>query len=203
MAAPTRTVSAVQPAAFLDRDGVINVDHGYLHRIEDFEFIAGVLPACHALAQAGYALVIITNQSGIGRGRYSEADFHTLTAWMHERFSKADAALAGVYFCPHHPTEALGAYRQSCACRKPAPGMLLKAADDLGLDLSQSLAFGDRARDLQAARSAGIPHRILLGTNGTEPPVELPDSQLATARYPSLAQAVAALINPPKPITNA
>lgn len=202
MAACANPVSAARRAAFLDRDGVINVDHGYLHRIQDFEFIAGVLPACRALAQAGYALVIITNQSGIGRGRYSEADFHTLTAWMRERFIEADAPLAGIYFCPHHPTEALGPYRQSCDCRKPAPGMLLQAAHDLKLDLSQSLAFGDRARDLQAARSAGIPHRILLGTNGTASPTDLPDPQLATARYPSLAQAVTALMNQPTSITN-
>lgn len=179
-----------RPAAFLDRDGVINIDHGYTIRIEDFEFVAGTLEACRTLVQAGYALVVVTNQSGIGRGMYTEQDFHALTQWMQTQFTQAGAPLAGVYFCPHHATEAQGAYRIECDCRKPAPGLLLRATRELNLDLSRSVLFGDRASDLQAARAAGIPHRILLGTDGLKPPAELSDNTLATARFQSLRHAM-------------
>lgn len=179
-----------RPAAFLDRDGVINLDHGYTIRVEDFEFVPGTLDACRALVKAGYALVVVTNQSGIGRGMYSEQDFHALTQWMRTQFEAAQAPLAGVYFCPHHPLEAQDEYRCECACRKPAPGMLLEAARELNLDLSRSVLFGDRASDLQAARAAGIPHRILLGTDGLKPPAELSDISLATARFQSLRHAL-------------
>lgn len=178
-------------AAFLDRDGVINVDRGYVFRRADFEFVPGVLEGARGLCQRGYALVAITNQSGIGRGMYSEDDFNTLTAWMTDAFATAGAPLAGVYFCPHHPSEANGAYRIECGCRKPAPGMLLQAADDLGLDLAASVLFGDRASDLLAAKAAGIPRRILLATDGHGPFAIVPDG-LATASYARLDTAVAA-----------
>lgn len=183
-----------RPAAFLDRDGVINIDHGYTYRIDDFSFVPGTLQACRALVEAGFALVVVTNQSGIGRGLYTEQDFHTLTDWMRARFVQAGAPLAGVYFCPHHPLEAQGEYRRECHCRKPAPGLLLDAARELNLDLSRSMLFGDRASDMQAARAAGVPQRILLGTDGVKPPVDLSDPDLATARYVSLQQAVTALL---------
>ncbi len=186
-------VGSPQAAAFLDRDGVINIDHGYTVRVEDFDFVPGTLQACRALAEAGYALVVVTNQSGIGRGLYTEQDFRTLTDWMRARFIKAGAPLAGVYFCPHHPLEAQGPYRRECNCRKPAPGMLLDAAHELSLDLSRSILFGDRASDLQAARAAGVPQRILLGTDGVKPPADLSDPTLATARFSSLQHAVTAL----------
>src|SRR6267378_4319457 len=112
-------------AAFLDRDGVINVDRGYVHRIEDFEFVPGTLQACRELARRGWLLVVATNQSGIGRGLYTAQDFRTVTDWMRSRFEEYQAPLAGVYYCPHHPTEALGGNRIQCDCRKPQPGMLL------------------------------------------------------------------------------
>ena len=177
-------------AAFLDRDGVINIDHGYTYRIEDFSFVPGTLDACCALVEVGYALVVVTNQSGIGRGLYTEQDFHALTAWMQAQFAQASAPLAGVYFCPHHPTEAHGDYRRQCDCRKPAPGMLLRAAQELHLDLSRSVLFGDRASDLQAARAAGVPQRVLLGTDGIQPLASLADVTLATERFQSLSEAV-------------
>lgn len=193
MAAQARGVGAAagqRAAAFLDRDGVINIDRGYTVRIEDFEFVPGVFDACRELADAGYALVVVTNQSGIGRGLYTTQEFTALTDWMRAQFAAAGAPLAGVYFCPHHPTEAEGEFLCDCICRKPAPGMLLDAARELNLDLSRSLMFGDRASDLDAARAAGVPRRILLGTNGnTEPVDDLPPG-LATARYRSLFHAV-------------
>jgi D-glycero-D-manno-heptose 1,7-bisphosphate phosphatase len=181
---------SLRPAAFLDRDGVVNIDHGYVYRPEDFEFVPGVLEGARRLAGLGYALVVVTNQSGIGRGLYGEADFRALTDWMTQQFAAAGAPLAGVYFCPHHPTEAEGPYRLDCECRKPAPGMLLRAADELGLDLAASVMFGDRASDLEAARAAGVPHRVLLATDGTGEPVEVAPG-LATDRCVRLDEALA------------
>lgn len=176
-------------AAFLDRDGVINVDHGYVFRREDFEFVDGVLAACATLVERGFALVVVTNQSGIGRGMYSEEDFGVLTTWMKGRFASAGAPLAGVYFCPHHPDDAHGAYRIACDCRKPAPGMLLRAARELNLDLARSALFGDTRHDLEAAAAARVPARILLGTNGGQLPAAI-ESTLCGARFRSLAEAV-------------
>jgi D-glycero-D-manno-heptose 1,7-bisphosphate phosphatase len=180
-----------QPAAFLDRDGVINIDHGYVVRREEFAWVPGVREAAAQLHRAGFALVVVTNQSGIGRGMYSEADFLALTDWMRAEFAAAGAPLAGAYFCPHHPTDAVGAFRTACRCRKPAPGMLLDAARDLRLDLARSILFGDKVSDLQAAVAAGVPQRVLLATNGNGAPEGAP-AGLATASFASLAEAVRA-----------
>jgi D-glycero-D-manno-heptose 1,7-bisphosphate phosphatase len=187
----TDAAATRRAAAFLDRDGVINVDRGYVFRREDFEFVPGVLEGVRRLVELGYAPVVVTNQSGIGRGLYSEADFRALTAWMANAFAAADAPLAGVYFCPHHLDEATGPYRIACDCRKPAPGMLLRAAEELRLDLAASVMFGDRASDLEAAQSAGLLHRVLLATDGRGQPADVPNG-LATARYARLDEAVAA-----------
>lgn len=176
-------------AAFLDRDGVINVDHGYVFRREDFRFVPGTLAACARLHDQGFALVVVTNQSGIGRGLYGEDDFRRLTEWMRGEFAAAGAPLAGVYRCPHHPQALLPEYRRSCDCRKPAPGMLLEAARELALDLGRSVLFGDKASDIEAAAAAGVPQRVLLGTDGSAlPPAGL--APQATARFASLAEAV-------------
>jgi D-glycero-D-manno-heptose 1,7-bisphosphate phosphatase len=178
-------------AAFLDRDGVINVDTGYVHRIEDFEFVPGTLEACRELARRGWLLVLATNQSGIGRGLYTERDFHALTDWMRGRFEESGAPLAGVYYCPHHPTQALDGFRIACDCRKPQPGMLLRAARELSLDLPQSMLFGDTCEDLLAAQRAGITHRVLLGKDGRLPPRNECAPGLANGRFTSLRDAVA------------
>ena len=138
-------------AAFLDRDGVINIDHAYVHRPEEFQFIDGALQACRELVKAGFALIVVTNQSGIGRGYYSEADFEHLCQWMKEQFADAQAPITAIYYCPHHPTKALGSYRVDCTCRKPAPGMLLKAQADYDIDMSRSLMIGDKSSDMAAA----------------------------------------------------
>ena len=143
----------MRKAAFLDRDGVINIDHAYVHKIEEFDWVPGVLEAARALSEAGYLLVVVTNQSGIGRGYYDEAAFTRLTDWMKARFAEAGAPVAGVYFCPHHPEKANPPYRMDCDCRKPRPGMLLKAAEDLGIDLSTSIMFGDKPGDMTAGSS--------------------------------------------------
>lgn len=179
----------MRPGAFLDRDGVVNIDRGYVYRPADFEFVPGTLDAARMLKQLGFALVIITNQSGIARGLYSEHEYAALTDWIAERFAKHGAALDGVYHCPHHPSEGIAPYVQACRCRKPAPGLILDAAEELGIDLGRSVLFGDKQSDLDAAAAAGITHRVLLGTDGRELPREESD-QLATARFRSLADAV-------------
>lgn len=176
-------------AAFLDRDGVINVDHGYVYRREDFEFLPGVLAACAQLHRLGFALVVVTNQAGIGRGLYGEDDFKRLTEWMGGEFAAAGAPLAGVYHCPHHPEAALPSYRRICDCRKPAPGMLLAAMRELSLDPARSVLFGDKASDIEAGAAAGVPHRVLLGRDGRALPPAGTAPQ-ATARFASLTDAV-------------
>lgn len=192
--------NALQRAAFLDRDGVINIDRGYVVRREDFQFVAGVLEGARRLHEMGFLLVVTSNQSGIGRGLYNEDNFHALTTWMRSEFSAAGAPLAGVYFCPHHPTEALGEYRRTCQCRKPAPGMLFAAAHDLGIDLSCSAMFGDKLSDLEAARAAGVPIRVLLGTDARETPAMPSVDGLASAVFRSMldATADAASLAPPR-----
>jgi D-glycero-D-manno-heptose 1,7-bisphosphate phosphatase len=192
-------------AAFLDRDGVINIDRGYVYRKEDFEFVPGTLEGARRLHDAGFLLVVTSNQSGIGRGLYSEGDFATLTAWMKQRFLESGAPLAGVYYCPHHPTEATGIYRRECGCRKPAPGMLLTAARELGIDLAASIMFGDKLSDLEAARAAGVPVRVLLGTDSRAVPTMPATPGLASAAYQGLldATAHAALLAPPGSVTAA
>ena len=177
-------------AAFLDRDGVINLDRGYVYRREDFDFVPGVLEGARRLHDLDYALIVVTNQSGIGRGLFSEAQFHELSDWMRERFITAGAPLSGVYFCPHHPTEAHGRYLRNCDCRKPAPGMLLAAARDLNLDLGASAMFGDRRSDLEAALAASVPLRVLLATDGRDFPDADVASSLATASFCRLDDAL-------------
>jgi len=181
----------IRKAAFLDRDGVINVDAGYVWRIEDFEFVPGTLDACRDLVRRGWLLVVATNQSGIGRGLYTTRDFHALTDWMRARFEEAGAPLAGVYHCPHHPTDAEGELRIRCECRKPRPGMLFAAARELSLDLARSVMFGDKCDDLEAATAAQIGQRVLLGKDGLAPLLRDCAPGLATARFASLREAVA------------
>jgi D-glycero-D-manno-heptose 1,7-bisphosphate phosphatase len=180
-----------RPAAFLDRDGVVNVDHGYVCQRENFEFVPGVLDGARRLSELGFALVIVTNQSGIGRGLYTEREFHALSTWMGDVFAAEAAPLAGVYFCPHHPTDAIGEYLRQCNCRKPAPGMLLTAAAELNLDLAASVLFGDRAFDLEAARAAGVPRRVMLATDGMGEPAESAAPGLVTGRFRRLDEALA------------
>jgi D-glycero-D-manno-heptose 1,7-bisphosphate phosphatase len=132
----------------------------------------------------------VTNQSGIGRGLYDVDAYDQLTAWMKTQFQAHGAPLAGVYYCPHHPTDALGEYRRACDCRKPAPGMLLTAARELGLDLARSSLFGDRESDLLAALAAGVPVRVLLGTDAATLPSSPASPGLATAIFLRLDEAV-------------
>lgn len=149
------------PALFLDRDGVINVDYGHVYRREDFDFIPGIFPLVKCARLAGYRVIVVTNQAGIGRGYYSEAQFQALTKWMMNCFESEGASVDAVYHCPYHPQHGIGFYRKESADRKPRPGMFLRAANDWNIDLARSALVGDKATDIIAAMSAGIPHRFL------------------------------------------
>jgi len=151
-----------RPALFLDRDGVVNVEKNYLHRVEDFEFIDGIFELCQKYQQLGYLLVIVTNQSGIARGYYSEADFEKLTQWMVHTFVQKGVTLADVYHCPHHPD-----ISGVCSCRKPEPGMLLDAAEKHHIDLERSILVGDSERDITAAHRAGVKETYLFSATAT------------------------------------
>lgn len=152
------------PAIFLDRDGTINVDHGYVHEIDHFQFIDGVIDACHKLKEMGFALVLVTNQSGIARGKFSEEQFMYLTEWMDWSLADRDVDFDGIYFCPHHPEALIEKYRQACDCRKPQPGMLLQALYELNIDMAASYMVGDKPEDMQAAMAAGVGSKVLVHT---------------------------------------
>jgi D-glycero-D-manno-heptose 1,7-bisphosphate phosphatase len=175
--------STPRPALFLDRDGIINVDHGYVHRPEQFDFIPGIFELARYAAGIGWPVVVVTNQAGIGRGLFDEAAFQHLTRWMCERFAAERAPIARVYHCPYHPKFGLGRYRLDHPWRKPSPGMILQAAGDLGLDLPASALIGDKPSDIEAAAAAGIGLRILVGTEAAEDaaPASLQVSNLADA----------------------
>ena len=140
---------------FLDRDGVINKDINYLHKIDDFEFIDGIFDACLHFQSLSYKIIIITNQSGISRGYYSHSDYQKVTQWMLNQFKYKNIDILDVFHCPHGPDS-------TCDCRKPKPGMFLKAKDKHNTDMEKSWMIGDKERDTIAANSAGIDNTILI-----------------------------------------
>jgi D-glycero-D-manno-heptose 1,7-bisphosphate phosphatase len=144
-------------ALFLDRDGVININHGYVYQIDKFEFIDGIFELCKKARDKGYQIIIVTNQSGIARGYYSEKTFKQLTKWVEHQFWKKGIKITHTFHCPHHPK-----YSHPCCCRKPRPGMLTKASRYFRIDRSKSIMIGDSLSDMQAARSVGIGRRLYL-----------------------------------------
>lgn len=155
-------------ALFLDRDGVINVERGYVHSREAFEFVPGIFELCRSAQHLGYLLVVVTNQAGIARGYYSEAVFSELTNWMMDRFEEQNITINRLYYCPYHPVFGIGKYKHDSLDRKPNPGMLLKAQAELGLDLESSIIVGDNLSDIEAGRAAGVGTRVLLSPSGTD-----------------------------------
>lgn len=147
----------MQKTIFLDRDGVINIEKDYLYKIEDFEFIDGVIDACKYLNSIGFQIVVITNQSGIGRGYYTKEDFDILSNWMVKEFAQNGITISGVYLCPHGPND-------GCNCRKPLTGMIDQACNDLEIDLSKSWLIGDKGSDIECAINANIPNTIQVKT---------------------------------------
>jgi len=151
------TAKSMQKTLFLDRDGVINVNHGYVHKKEDFILIDGIVELIRHANQLGYLVIVVTNQSGIGRGLYTEQQFLDFNDWMLDSLLQQEARVDKVYYCPHHPSEALGNYAKNCECRKPKPGMALNAINDFGLDISAAIMVGDSASDVEFAVKANIP----------------------------------------------
>ena len=143
-------------ALFIDRDGVINVDKGHVYRSEDFEFNEGIFELCRQYLAEDFIIIVITNQAGIAKGIYTEADYFRLTDWMTGQFEKNGVTISRVYHCPHHPD-----ISGPCQCRKPNPGMILQAIREFDLDISECVLIGDKDTDLEAGRLAGIPESNL------------------------------------------
>lgn len=151
-------------AVFLDRDGVINMDHGYVFRKEDFHFIDGIFDLVQTCNELGYLVVIVTNQSGIGRGYYTEKNFFDLMIWMKKIFEKNNSKIDAVYFSPYHPIYGIGKYKKDDQSRKPNAGMLMQASKDLGIKLESSIMVGDKLSDLYAGVAAGVGQNILFSS---------------------------------------
>jgi len=171
-------------AAFVDRDGVIIADSGFPHRVEDLVFLPGAIQGLQRLQAAGYLLVVITNQSGIARGLYTESDYLRLTQQMQQELSAAGVQLAAVEFCPHLPDAPIARYRLDCDCRKPRPGMLQRAAAALDVNLAASILIGDRVTDIQAGRGAGVGRCWLVRSGVALSPSDI---ELADAVFDDLA----------------
>lgn len=180
--------------AFLDRDGVINLDRAYVHKWEEFEFVPGAVDAMRRLREAGYALVVVTNQSGLARGMYSEAEYQALTNAMCSALALAGAEVEAVYHCPHHPKGQVAEWAVECDCRKPAPGMILRAAKELGVSLADSFLVGDKPSDIEAARAAGVGRAYIVQSDNAE---SSGGHAQADAAFRDLADCVAHLLSAP------
>ena len=146
-----------RPAAFLDRDGIINHDTGYVWRQEEYKWMEGSARAIKRLNDLGYYVFVVTNQAGVARGLYRTSDVERLHAYINDTLRPQGAHIDAFYFCPHHPDFGDSEYRQHCNCRKPNPGMLLRAMEEWPVDLSRSFMIGDKQTDMQAAEAAGVP----------------------------------------------
>jgi len=155
--------AALRKALFLDRDGVVNVEKNYLHKIEEFELIDGIVEVCRAYQEQDYLIIIVTNQSGISRGYYTQDDFTRLSDWMVEYFKMLGITISHIYHCPHH--ESIDGV---CECRKPEPGMFLSAQQEYDLDMEHSVMIGDNERDIEASLRAGVGMNILFSKDATK-----------------------------------
>ncbi len=160
-----------RPALFLDRDGVINIDHNYVYKQEDFEFVDGIFRLCRTAKQLGCLIFVVTNQAGIGRGYYTKHDFLELTDWMCSIFKSQGAGIDEVYYCPCHPEHGVGTYKIDSPDRKPSPGMILRAVDEFCVDLSRSVLVGDKESDIQAGIAAGVAVNLLYCHLGSDRPM--------------------------------
>ena len=143
-------------AAFFDRDGTLNVDKAYLYRIEEFEWTPDAVEAIRACNEQDFLVIVVTNQSGVARGYFTEEDVKKLHRWMNEELARQGAHIDAFYYCPHHPDAAVEAYRQDCSCRKPKAGMVEQACRDFLVEQGSSFLVGDADRDIECASRAGI-----------------------------------------------
>jgi len=184
-----------RPAVFLDRDGTIVREVGYLKSPRQMRLLPRAAKAVRLLRDAGFAVVVVTNQSGIARGIFTEDDAEHIHAALRRRLARRGAHLDGIYYCPHHPEATRPAYRVTCPCRKPAPGMLLRAASDLDLDLNTSFAVGDGERDLLAGLRAGCTIVLVRTGYGAETEHNLPGKVAPDYVADDLLDAAAWIVN--------
>lgn len=154
-----------QGAVFFDRDGVLNVDHGYTYRAEDFQWMPGAVETVKYFNEHNYLVIVITNQSGVARGYYTEADVNALHEYMNVELKKQGAHIDSFYYCPHHPEGKIAKYKVKCNCRKPAPGMLRQAMEEWPISKEGSLVIGDKPSDVLAAEAAGMKGYLFAGKN--------------------------------------
>jgi D-glycero-D-manno-heptose 1,7-bisphosphate phosphatase len=155
-------ISVKAKAAFIDRDGVINEERNYVHSISDFVLLPGVIEGLKLLRDAGYRLIVITNQAGIARGYYTQAEMNRLHEYMRGLFAEHGVSIDAIYYCPHHPKGVVQEFAVECDCRKPSPGMLLQAAKDFDLNLNVSVLIGDKITDIQAGKRAGLGQTVIV-----------------------------------------
>jgi len=160
---------------FLDRDGNINVEKDYLYKIEDFEFIKGAKEAIKIFNDLGYLVVVVTNQSGVARGYYDEASVKTLHDYLQKEVEAIGGHIDGFYYCPHHPEKGIGKYKVNCNCRKPNPGMFLKAKEDLDIDFSKSIMVGDKISDVKAGIDLGMRSILVRTGHGVDEEKKIKD----------------------------
>ncbi len=159
------TAGSLRPAVFIDRDGTLIRDVGYLTRPEQIELLDGVSAAIRALSEAGFKTVVVTNQSAVARGWLTEAELKRIHCLIQDRLATSGARMDAIYYCPHHPTEGIEAYRVACECRKPNPGMIHRAASDLALEPKLSYVVGDQSVDRELAQRVGATP-VLVRSNG-------------------------------------
>ena len=152
-------------AAFFDRDGVLNVDKSYLYKIEDLEWIDGTKEALVYLTQKGYTIFVVTNQSGIARGYYTVDDMNKLHEFMAQQVAAAGGKIEKFYYCPHLPEGKIAEYAVECDCRKPKPGLILRAFEEYDIDKDAAFLIGDKPRDVESAEAAGIKGYLFSGGN--------------------------------------
>jgi D-glycero-D-manno-heptose 1,7-bisphosphate phosphatase len=181
-------------ALILDRDGVINVDRGYVYRQDEFEFVYGIFDLCRAASALEYVIVVVTNQAGIGRGYYTEEDFVQISEWMCAEFRARGISIANVYHCPFHPELGVGVYRRDSIDRKPGPGMIERAAHDFDVDLAGSILVGDRVTDIEAGAAAGVGCNLLYDPAGK---ADEPSSTAAPTWIVRTLREVEAFLSPP------
>ncbi len=158
-------MSIEKPAIFFDRDGVLNEDHGYIYEKENFIWVDGAVEAIKYLNKQGYLIFVVTNQSGIARGYFAESDLERLHSWVNKELREVGAKIDKFYYCPHHPQGIIKKYVSECLCRKPKPGMLIKAIEEWPIFLNDSFLIGDKETDILAAKSIGLEGYLFEGGN--------------------------------------
>ena len=187
----------LRPAVFLDRDGVLNEEAGYIDRLERLILFPFVIDAIRLFRRAGYLAVVMTNQAGVAQGMYEESFVQTTADYLQAEAGRGGTQIDGHYYCPHSPDAAVEAYRTDCECRKPKPGMAIRAARELGIDLPRSVVIGDRWRDLAVATHVGARGILVKTGYGASEALRPPPGITAHAVCRDLMEAVVWLIDHP------